>query len=482
MSTKHPKQQLRKQVVIIEIGSEWLKIAQFDKGVGGLVLAKLHLEKFETVGADLTRMIVDAYKQHKFTRIPVIACLPRKVVNVRMLDLPSSEMSEIEDMVELQINKLTPYSKTEILSDYVVTGTNRSGYARVMLTIVQRAILRQRYAAIEAAGLQIEKMTLSTEGLQNWGTFNAEDLAGNTILLDIDSVNSELVIVSDGKLAFTRGIMMGADALKNNFEQNKELFLRDINRSIDMMHGESVGVVPDHMILVGANVGPLSEYLNENLDIPVKTVNCMENIKSRPEVPDISGEKYGSVSLTAVIGCALSPDTLQFNLVPDVVKLRKEMIRRARNLTWFVMLVLTVMVSFSFFFLTEVSLVTARHKSLQQQYQSTLPETENVEKMLDLIKVVNDRKNPEYAFITIINHLHDQVKGDLIFYMLDMDRETGKIILNGSAGQSRDIRMLVTSLEKSPYFENVKETGATIMDRKTKRYKFEISFMLEKTK
>ncbi len=482
MSTKHSKQHFRKQVVLVEIGSEWLKIAQFDKISGGLVLSKLHLEKFESVGADLTRMIESAYKNHKFAKIPVIACLPRKVVNVRMVDLPSNDISEIEDMVEMQVRKLTPYSNAEILSDYVVMGTSRAGYAQIMLVIVQRSILRQRYATIEAAGLEIEKMSLSSEGLLNWAKAGDSDAHGASILLDIGSTNSELAVVSERKLAFTRGIMMGGDALKDDFDKNKEQFARDINRSIEMLHSESGGVIPDHIVLTGAKVDSLEEYLNENLDLPVKTIDGLSVVKKRPATPDLTSAEYSTVSLTALAGAALAPDALKFDLVPDVVKMRKDLVVRAKRLSVFVMMVMAMLISFSLFSVIKIALIKKRHNLLHEEYKSTLPATRNVEKMRDLIKVVRDRENPRYALITIVNHLHDLAKGDLSFSVLDLDRETKKITLGGTAGQSRDIRTLINALEQSPYFENVKEPGPTVMNRKTQRYKFEVTCMLEKAK
>jgi Tfp pilus assembly PilM family ATPase len=482
MSTKHSKQHSRKQAVLVEIGSEWLKIAQFEKTGSGLILSKLHLEKFESVGADLTQMIEDAYKKHKFAKIPVIGCLPRKVVNIRMVDLPSSEVSEIEDMVELQVRKLTPYSKAEILSDYVIMGATRAGYAQIMLVIVQRAILRQRYAAIEAAGLKIEKMSLSSEGLLNWGRLNDGGGHGASILLDIGASNSELAVISEKKLAFTRGIMMGANALKKDFDGNKEQFVREINRSVEMLHSESGGVLPERLILTGAGVDSLEEYLNSNLDLPVTVIDGLTFIKKRPATPDLTTDEYSNVSLTALAGAALAPDALQFNLVPDVVRMRKDMVVSAKRFSIFVMMVMTVLVTFSMFSIIKISLIKKRHQLLQEKYEATLSATESVEEMRDLIKIVNDRENPRYALITIVNHLHDLAKGDLNFHAADLDMETKKIILGGTAGQSRDIRTLVNALEQSQYFESVKETGATVMDRRTGRYKFELVCMLEKAK
>ena len=148
--------------VIVEIGNDWLKMMQSAPSRGGVAVSKLCVENFGSSGADLAKLISRSIKQYKFSRMPVIACLPRQAVNLRMLELPSTDPHEIADMVDLQVGKQTPYSKDEIVSDYKILGSGRSGYSRVMLVIVQRGVLRQRFSVLEEAGVEVQRMSVSS--------------------------------------------------------------------------------------------------------------------------------------------------------------------------------------------------------------------------------------------------------------------------------------------------------------------------------
>ena len=66
MSTKRTKTRRRKRVARVEIGSEWLKIVQVEVAGKALAITKRHLEKFESVGADLTRAIAPAGRNGPF--------------------------------------------------------------------------------------------------------------------------------------------------------------------------------------------------------------------------------------------------------------------------------------------------------------------------------------------------------------------------------------------------------------------------------
>jgi len=155
-----------KTTVLVEVGSEWLKIIQAEPRRGGVGISKIHLEKVSGTSRAIADQVKTALRKGRFAKAPVIACLPRQMMTVRMLELPSTDHEEIGDMVDLQIGKQTPYSRDEIAFDYRVAGSGRNGYTRVMLAIVQRSTIRDRYYILEEAGVNVERMTVSGRLLQ----------------------------------------------------------------------------------------------------------------------------------------------------------------------------------------------------------------------------------------------------------------------------------------------------------------------------
>ncbi|NQT93314.1 MAG: pilus assembly protein PilM, partial [Lentisphaerae bacterium] len=255
MSTKGSRSAAGTQIVV-EIGNDWVKMAQMDSVRGGVNISRLHLEKFESLDDSVAEAMASASAKLKFAAIPVIGCLPRQMVNIRMLELPSTDPVEVADMVDLQIGKQTPYSKDEIVSDYRILGSQREGYSRVMLAIVQRNVLRHRFRLLEEAGLDVGRMTVSSEGVLSWcNAAVAAPEEGGCAVLDVDSFYSDFAVIVDGRLAFTRSILLGANQLLADYERWKPKILEEVRRSLDIYRGESGGMDVGKLVLTGAGAG-----------------------------------------------------------------------------------------------------------------------------------------------------------------------------------------------------------------------------------
>ena len=206
--TGHP----RDKALLLEVSADWIKLIEVTADRRGEVtLSRVHLEPVdqETVVSDS----LAAALKNGFSRLPVLSCIPRQLINVRLLELPSTEPAEIADMVELQVGRQTPYSLNEILSGYKALGAIRQGtYTRVMLVIAQRRIVRERYYAIEGAGLAVERMTVSSEGVLNWLLYRTRTQAPEKLvaLLDVDSFFTHMIVVQHRKVVFTKSILWGA--------------------------------------------------------------------------------------------------------------------------------------------------------------------------------------------------------------------------------------------------------------------------------
>lgn len=479
MSNSPRKPRPRKQTVVVEIGSDWIKLVQFESAKSGLAVSKMHFEKAEAPGVDVARNIAAAVKKHKFADIPVIACLSRQMVNIRMLELPSTDQAEIADMVDLQAGKQTPYSKDEILCGHRIIASVRPGYTKVMLVIVQRSLLRQHYAMLRDAGLRVERMSVTSEGMNNWSLYELEG-TGTRVLLDIDSAYTDFSVVSDGGIVFTRSIMVGAGELLKDFDKCRDRFIKEVKRSIDMFESESGGSKPDRMVVSGARVENVAECLGGEIGIPVAPEDSLACIKKKPAAPDLNTGEYRAVSLTALAGVALDPGGMTFDLIPDVARMRRDLGTRVTHLSLFVMLAMAAMISASLFATIKFFLQKSRLETLRGEYHATLPAVTSAEKMQELIKVVRERQDMKFSPLSILAEIHGLVSGDLYFDIVDIDRAGRKVSLAGMAATSREIRTLVVNLEKSSLLTNVRETGTTTLDPRSNRYKFEVVCELEK--
>lgn len=469
--------------VFIEIGLDWFKILQFEQSSKGIQLVRMCLEKFDVVGSALSNAISNALKKNKFPKGAVVSCLPRQVVNIRLLELPSVDPDEIDDMVGFQAGKQTPYSRDEIVYDYKITGGGREGYTSVILVIVQRSILRQKYSVLEEAGVDIERMSVSSEGLLNWYSHalaRQQKEPGAVVMVDVDTFYSDFMVVLNGMPVFTRSILIGADQLMEDYDAASDKFVREVEQSLEICRGESPNLEIGSMRLSGAapRIQGMAEMLSEQLHLPVKNRDCLHDINKLPASPSFSDDKYSAVSITPLVGMALAPDDLAFNLVPDSVRLRKELVTNAKALTGFGVLLMLLLVCFSLYFTSRLFFEENRLNVLSSMLADTSSGAQEVARQSEIVEVARRRKAVDFTAFNLLSEIHAQIPEGVYFEEIDINTDESKIVLSGSTESRGDVRTIVQQMEKSKLFESVQSGQSAKADD---RYVFQITCSLERS-
>ena len=191
--------------------------------------------------------------------------------------------------------------------------------------------------------------------------------------------------------------------------------------------------------------------------------------------------EYRPVSLTPLVGIALAPGNLEFNLIPDSVRLKQWLAAKAKSLTVLGVLLMTVFVSVSMYATLKFCFRQDRRDALYRELLAIEPVAAKVTGMHDIIKVVKNRRNPRFATISILSEVHRLVPEGVYFEVIDIDVEKEQVLLEGFGRSRKDIRSLVNNLEQSPFFEDAKEGGATRRD-KSGRFRFQVVCVQETAK
>jgi len=487
MNSEQKRSRSGRPVVVVEIGSDWLKMIQAENTRAGLALSRVHLERFETIGSALARGISAACRKQRFARIPVLACLPRQMANIRVIDLPSRQPAEIVDMVDLQAAKQTPYSREEIVFDYRIAGGAREGYTRVMLAIVQRSILRQRFSLLEEAGLEVDRMSISTEGVFNWARIELlRGESGAVAVLDVDSFYADFTVMAGQDLLFTRGILVGANQLLNSFEMSKQKLARELRLCMETWRGENPGMAVERLVLSGAAPGipELEEYLSQSLNVAVEVRDSLANVRLAPSNPAAGASASRSISLTPLIGMSAAPERLEFNLVPDAVRIRRTLLAKARSLTALGMLLMTTMITFSALGMLRLYFKKNRLALLRREVVATGPRAGQVERWKKLSEILEDRRDLRFSAAALLSEIHrratdqSKVSFDAIDLKLENSLESSQVVMRGTADNTGEVRSLVKRLEDSPLLKDVQE-GETTRER-SGRYRFNLVCSLER--
>ena len=150
----------------LEIGDRYLKMAVSSKpskeSSGSLSLFAKPIQGLKD--EDISKAIKEIVEKADAKTGSVLISLPRNLVTMRNLHLPSRDPEEISQMIDLHIGRIVPYKKEEISFDHLSLRTDSLGYTAEVLAIVHKDVLKRYQRIAESASLDIDGIFLSTYG------------------------------------------------------------------------------------------------------------------------------------------------------------------------------------------------------------------------------------------------------------------------------------------------------------------------------
>lgn len=462
------KNLFNKPVVIIEIGNDWLKILECNPLSQTNFITKTSFMKLSQIKESISDAISKVFRDLKLNKNACFACIPRHLATVRILEVPSTDPKEIADIIELQIGKQTPYAKEEIVFSRRIIDAEREGYTKVMLVIAKHSLIKERLVALEKVGIDVRKACLSSEGVYNW--FSGielprlqSDYSKSIIIVDVDSNYSDLIVVYKGRFSFTKNILIGANNLIDERERYQEKFIDELRRSIDLYYEEVKGLKAAKLFLLGAskNVPDLANILSARLDIPCQTLDTVKNIAIE--------EDCKFISITPLVGLAMKYNTLQFNLIPNELRIKKLVEEKKKYLTVAGILSIAIFTMLTFLIFIHIYNKNTYKAQLEDKLAKIKDGAQGIEKMRRLINLAQERLDAKGDCLTMLSGLYEVMPKEIYLTSVDMERKK-QLTIKGRAPVMSDVFKFVGILENTAYFKNVKNTYATT--KKEDNYKY----------
>ena len=249
-------------------------------------------------------MVAKTLRDLRVTPKPLVVCLPRNLVTMRNLHLPSQDPAETAEMIDLNIVRLVPYRKEEVLSGHQVVGADEVGYSRVLLVIAHREIVKRQMNILASAGVSADQVYVSTHGAWSWVLArHQQDLQPQALylLLDVDTACTDFVIFSKERVLFSRSIAVELAHLADDAGRTK--LLSEIRQSLDLFQSEELPKKPEMLFLAGALEGRRELLVRAvgPLGLSVVMVEDPEAGQGRGGPPPASTSE-ARASMTAVAG------------------------------------------------------------------------------------------------------------------------------------------------------------------------------------
>ncbi len=472
----------QKSKVIVEIGNDWLKVWQSQSSADKIFVSNATFIKLSLVKDSIEVTLNKIFSDLKLSKDNVVLSIPHNIVTTRFLELPSDNSKELEEMIGLQVGKQTPYTKEEIVYSYSVVDSSKKGYSKIILVIARTSLVKERVDALQKIGINVVNVGFSSEGiLKFWFKFSGKQLSKICAIVDIDSNFTDLMIVQDKNIVFTKNILIGA----NNFEENvinaKDKFIFELKKSIESFNQENKDSKIEKIIFSGA-YADICEYqkgIDNELGISTEFLIYDKFLQVKQNNNFLKEHTIKSVSISAMLGFSLLFKKLKFNLDTKElhIKYLVEQQRKVLMITGFLFLSILMVVSMNLFvsYSKKVSYLEELHKKISDVETNV----KQVDKMGKVIELAKDRLDSKLDGLTLMNSILASVKESIVITNMEIQRKNN-IVIKAKAVNMAEVFNFVAELEKSEFLKAVKTTyTSTKKDENGEYVDFEVVGLVE---
>lgn len=209
----------------IDIGASSVKVVRLGRTRQGIKLLDIGLKELpmeqEFRQENITAALDELIKEKK---------RPRAVINfsgqaplIRYLTLPAMPKEELAEAVKWEAKKLVSIPMEEMILDFIIAGGRQERETKrydLILVVAERNSLREQWAMMQRAGLDIVAIDVNPLSLLNTIRMSyGKELTGNFIYIDIGAVKTDMTILKDGVLRFTRRLEMGGEQITRRLER-----------------------------------------------------------------------------------------------------------------------------------------------------------------------------------------------------------------------------------------------------------------------
>ena len=356
-----------------------------------------------------------------------ILVIPRYLVFVRFIEIPSLDDSEIKKMAEFQALKEVPCQRGEMLLGYRNLGSHREGFSSIMLAILKREIAENMIKEKGLDGYKVEAIRLHSELLYLF-LLNRKVVSPDRIelVVHIGEEASEIMVLDKTVLRFSRGF------------KNSDRFLEEVNQSVLDYKRNKKNPEIEHVIVVyssGIDLSEIRQHIRDHFNVPVGFFEYQED--------------FTKLDLGAEIGL------LPKKISERQVKARK----RQERLATYSLIGFILVLSFSLLFykIHEKKKFLGRLSAKVAQVQVRTKKLDSLFKKTEAVERHNKRGR---FIIEILNQSYNLVPRDIQISTLEYDGEE-KVSYKGISSDMSNILSFTKALEKSKYFSDVEVKYAT---------------------
>lgn len=389
--------------------------------------------------------------------------VPLPLVITRNIEIPSQDPKEIQEIVNLQASRHTPYARAEIIVDTLNLGLIRERYSKVLLVIVPKETINKQIQLLDRAGLKLEKVFFPPEAIAMAAIkIFGRDADSTQGLLHMDHSFTTFLVVQSGKLLFMRGIHIGAKQLTEEEESYLDRFQDELEKSMEAYTADEVGAAPKSIMISGAlnELTRFDDVLNEAFKTPLKRMSYIDTFNlSETARGSIGSNKM--ISFLNLIAPLSFYDKIKVDLTSEEKKLRLQLERWAHEILVTGILLLIFLCLIFMNVTATISFKKAYLKKIATYYLPVRDDAKQLETMLAKTTLVKSYLLGRGNSLQALTELYDATPLGIRLSEIKYDENSSKFSVKGTSSLMSTVFSFVSELEKTNIFKNVKTKYVT---------------------
>ena len=458
-----------KDFLAVDFSGNQMKMVR-GQSVGGKILFQdVFFKKFSQASdAEMMREVLDYFKKNRVSPKRVICSIPSKLFISKNVEIPSTEKEEIAKIIDLQAGRFTPYSRDEIVIDFLCMETPTQHYTSVLLIIVNRSLVDRYCRIFEDIGIPIKIMISSEAMALTYRDLLAGSVHANATLggLCVGEDSTDFTVMGHDQMVFVRSLPVGAE----HFQAGKDLasaeLIKELNKSLAAYLEQGAGKPIKSLILTGFVDDP--NGLKAMLLAGCPTLQRFETAvttfgKASQQLFQMSDQavqkmdKVKSASFIELMMSLSKSEESQVDLIPKEIKLKRGFREQSHDITSLGITIMTIFIVLSLFLYTKIYFKNTRMQKTAEAGKTIFEEARMLERVSTKNRVVRKILKARGKGLSVFDEVTGLLGESTYLSHIGYDIE-GKLNLGGTAESMSQVFALVNRLEASNHYTSVKAT------------------------
>ena len=435
---------------------------------------------------ELSRAVQSTLAEFNLKKPHVIITLPVSSAITKNIEIPSLDPEEIRSIIDLQAGRHTPYPREEILVGYITIGVFQRNYTKVLLVLVNRAVIKKQLALLADVGAKVDKIVFAPEANAHFYAealhVKEEDVPVGVI--DIAGQSTLFLIEFNKTVAMCRNIPVGISQLIKEGPAAKEKLLNELAQSLEAYQSEDINRLPESFVLTSDDVKlkDLQPDLQTRLKANIKIMSYLDLISApQPVLLKIVSE-YNDDSFLNLLSAMATLEKLQIDLTPDEVKTERAIEEKGRLVFKAIILAIAVLLIASGIFFSKLYFKSLYLERVKAEYVTQRKAALTLERVNQRTRIIKTYVNSRMTSLDVVATLYNLIPDEIYLENVTLE-EDGSVNIQGVSESMSRVFNFVTALEDSDLFKGVKTKSTTAKkDRGKDVAAFELGFKLKSAK